>query len=158
MWPVHNANIIISDMATSSAIFTSLGMRAAFAIGISLHVFMFRRGEWDLYTTRILRLFGLLFGGLAFLLTTSKVVVGQSYHLWDHILSSLYITSTVVAGTFSSILVYRVGFHRLNRFPGPFAARLSNFYITRLSTKNSQLFKEIQELHRIYGDVVRVGK
>ncbi|KAH8734278.1 benzoate 4-monooxygenase cytochrome P450 [Ilyonectria robusta] len=144
-------------MATASAIFALLGIREAFVIGVSLHVFMFRKGEWDLYTTRILCLFGLLFGGLAFLLTTSKVVVGQSYQLWDPILSSLYVTSSVVAGTFSSIFVYRVGFHRLNRFPGPFAARLSNFYITRLSTKNSQLFKEIQGLHRIYGDIVRVG-
>ncbi|KAH7140458.1 benzoate 4-monooxygenase cytochrome P450 [Dactylonectria estremocensis] len=145
-------------MAAASATFASLGIGTAFVTGIVLHIFVFRKGEWDLYTTRILRFFAALFGGLAISLKLLKfVAIGQSYHLWDSIVSSLCLVFSMVVGLFSSIIVYRVGFHRLNSFPGPFAAKLSNFYITRLSIKNFQYYKEIQDLHRTYGDVVRVG-
>ncbi|BCR84059.1 cytochrome P450 [Aspergillus chevalieri] len=60
-------------------------------------------------------------------------------------------------GLYSSMLVYRGFFHRLCQFPGPFLARLSNFYLTRLSAKNLHLYEEVQALHREYGDIVRVG-
>ncbi|KAJ5308716.1 Cytochrome P450 [Penicillium antarcticum] len=55
------------------------------------------------------------------------------------------------------MLVYRAFLHRLSRFPGPFFARLSNFYVTVLSGKKLQLCDEIQKLHHQYGDYVRVG-
>ncbi|KAJ5758202.1 Cytochrome P450 [Penicillium nucicola] len=55
------------------------------------------------------------------------------------------------------MLVYRAFLHRLSRFPGPFLARLSNFYVTALSGKKLQLCDEIQKLHQQYGDYVRIG-
>ena len=48
-------------------------------------------------------------------------------------------------------------FHRLSRFPGPVLAKLSNFYVTSLSAKSFQLFKEVEKLHKRYGDYVRIG-
>ncbi|KAF7558005.1 hypothetical protein G7Z17_g333 [Cylindrodendrum hubeiense] len=60
-------------------------------------------------------------------------------------------------GIYSSIIVYRGAFHRLNRFPGPFAARISNLYVTLLSIKKFQLYEEVQQLHEKYGDIVRIA-
>ncbi|KAF4534436.1 Cytochrome p450 [Lasiodiplodia theobromae] len=59
-------------------------------------------------------------------------------------------------GLTSSILVYRAFFHRLKRFPGPFAARLSKLYAVSLST-GLRYNIELQKLHQKYGDVVRTG-
>lgn len=40
-----------------------------------------------------------------------------------------YATGTAfLVGLYGSMLLYRAFFHRLGRFPGPFAARLSNIY------------------------------
>ncbi|KAL0261367.1 hypothetical protein SLS55_002797 [Diplodia seriata] len=55
-----------------------------------------------------------------------------------------------------STLVYRVFFHRLRKFPGPFAAKLSKFYSLYLS-RNLQYHFEAEKLHKKYGDVVRTG-
>lgn len=60
-------------------------------------------------------------------------------------------------GLTSSILVYRAFFHRLKRFPGPFAARLSKLYAVSLST-GLRYNIELQKLHQKYGDVVRTGR
>ncbi|KAJ5166267.1 uncharacterized protein N7482_005048, partial [Penicillium canariense] len=62
-----------------------------------------------------------------------------------------------ILGIYTSILFYRVFWHRLNCFPGPFLAKLSNFYVTWLSAKKLQLFEEAEKLHRQYGDYVRIG-
>ncbi|KAL1640901.1 hypothetical protein SLS58_006517 [Diplodia intermedia] len=56
-----------------------------------------------------------------------------------------------------SMLVYRAFFHRLRRFPGPFAARLTRFWSVYKSSKDLQYHLVLEELHKKYGDVVRVG-
>ncbi|KAK7738105.1 hypothetical protein SLS63_002438 [Diaporthe eres] len=58
---------------------------------------------------------------------------------------------------FLSIVVYRVGFHRLNRFPGPLLARVSNFYIAGVAFRRHKEYFELDKLHQKYGDVVRIG-
>ncbi|UNI22115.1 hypothetical protein JDV02_008035 [Purpureocillium takamizusanense] len=66
--------------------------------------------------------------------------------------------TSFLAGLFGSMLLYRAFFHRLRRFPGPFAARLSNFYhfaITARTNMQHHLF--IRKLHGQYGDFVRTG-
>ncbi|KAL1635189.1 hypothetical protein SLS56_001943 [Neofusicoccum ribis] len=59
-------------------------------------------------------------------------------------------------GLAASVLVYRAFFHRLRRFPGPFAARLSKLHAVYLST-NFQYNLELQKQHAQYGDIVRTG-
>ncbi|CRK18662.1 hypothetical protein BN1708_012423 [Verticillium longisporum] len=56
------------------------------------------------------------------------------------------------------MVLYRSLFHPLRRFPGPFAAKLSGAYSTRLARKNEQFFIEAKKLHETYGDFVRIGK
>ncbi|KAF2759886.1 cytochrome P450 monooxygenase-like protein [Pseudovirgaria hyperparasitica] len=57
---------------------------------------------------------------------------------------------------YSSIVVYRVFFHPLRRYPGPILARITNFWHVYkcLDAKNHLL---LEKLHEQYGPIVRVG-
>jgi hypothetical protein len=58
---------------------------------------------------------------------------------------------------FFSIALYRLCFHRLRRFPGPFWARLSMFWrIKQIASQNHYIL--VDNLHKKYGDVVRIGE
>lgn len=57
-----------------------------------------------------------------------------------------------------SIVTYRVAFHRLRRFPGPFGAAVSRWYTLYLASKNVQYHLEVQDMHSKYGDFVRTGE
>jgi cytochrome P450 len=52
--------------------------------------------------------------------------------------------------------VYNVFFHPLRRYPGPLSHKISRIPFLRASVGGT-LFKKIQNLHEIYGDVVRVS-
>ncbi|KAF7588967.1 hypothetical protein BBP40_004969 [Aspergillus hancockii] len=60
-------------------------------------------------------------------------------------------------GLLSSISIYRLFFHRLHHFPGPFGAKLTRFYDATLAAKNVQYNVELRKLHEQYGDFVRTG-
>lgn len=64
--------------------------------------------------------------------------------------------SYLVALTFS-IVTYRLVFHRLRRFPGPFAAKITKGYGVWMS-RNVKYVNEVCKLHDTYGDIVRIGK
>jgi hypothetical protein len=71
--------------------------------------------------------------------------------------------AVLFAGSFNgalltSITVYRLVLHRCRAFPGPFGAKISKFYATKLATKNVQYYKELAKMHEQYGDFVRTGK
>lgn len=67
------------------------------------------------------------------------------------------ISASYFLGLFTSILVYRIFFHRLRRFPGPFAAKITKLYGPYLALDRkphlhwSKLFDK-------YGDIIRIGK
>lgn len=126
-----------------------------FILGVLAHVCCFRFGEWDLRTTQLLVALIAVQGLLGLFVWKSDVQGATTlYQSWK---LAVQISFIFLAGTYSSMLNYRAFFHRLNRFPGPFASRLSNFNITRLSVKKFQLFQEVRQLHMKYGDIVRVG-
>ncbi|KAF2501920.1 putative P450 monooxygenase [Lophium mytilinum] len=57
---------------------------------------------------------------------------------------------------FTSMLLYRVFFHRLRRYPGPFSAKLSKlWHVSKLSNKDNH--KQLQTWHAKYGEYVRTG-
>jgi hypothetical protein len=61
-------------------------------------------------------------------------------------------------GLFASLAIYRLYFHRLHRFPGPWVARLSRWYaVERAASSGLQYHLELQKLHQRYGDFVRTG-
>ncbi|KAM5376429.1 hypothetical protein ACJZ2D_005483 [Fusarium nematophilum] len=126
-----------------------------FAVGVLLHVSVFRHGEWDLYTARFIVAWVVSQATLTCVLAE---LAGDAYgSYWEAFLTVATYFTLFGAGITSSILVYRSSFHRLNRFPGPFAARLSNLHATFLRVKGWRLYQEVQKLHREYGDIVRLG-
>ncbi|KAL2256849.1 hypothetical protein VTK26DRAFT_1031 [Humicola hyalothermophila] len=118
------------------------------ASGVLMHLAVFRRGEWDVASPSVFLCYftvaaaGTLASHLHFHVETPLIAIFFFFH---------------AVGIFTSMLVYRAFFHRLSAFPGPFLARLSNFYITARSMKKLQLFAETEKLHAQYGDYVRVG-
>jgi hypothetical protein len=62
------------------------------------------------------------------------------------------------AALWTSILLYRVFFHRLKRFPGPFMATTSKLWHVLKLAPRSDNFIQLDRLHKQYGDFVRTGK
>lgn len=136
--------------------FQSIATRsAAFTVGVISHVALFNRGEWDVATAKL----------CVFVLSSQVLGTAGLLHFFPDEYDAPSIAAKGVAriisfwilGIFTSILVYRAFFHRLNRFPGPSMARLSNLYPTALSAKSLHLYEEVQSLHKQYGDFVRLG-
>jgi hypothetical protein len=123
--------------------------------GASLHLLAFRVGEWDLYTVKLVLAVPVtvaaLTGGFM------KLVPDVNNDIWTALGQATALESSVLGGVYASMIIYRAAFHRLNIFPGPFAARLSNFWITSKGAKNMDTYLQVQKLHEKYGDVVRVG-
>jgi hypothetical protein len=129
---------------------------AAFVLGGVSHAVIFHYGEWDLATTRLI---GLLVASQVFGTLGLLYQFPETYDSPRLALSTVVgLTFYLISGLTSSILIYRGFFHRLNKFPGPFVARLSNLYPTALSAKRLHLYEEVQSLHKQYGDYVRLGK
>ncbi|KAF5027079.1 hypothetical protein F66182_791 [Fusarium sp. NRRL 66182] len=123
-----------------------------FALGTLVHLAVLRKGEWDLWAARFLGSWVVYEATLPYL---GSQYANVSY--WEALLVANKCFLALAAGITSSILVYRACFHRLNRFPGPFIARLSNLYGTVLAAKQEHMYEEVQKLHRQYGDIVRIG-
>jgi hypothetical protein len=70
---------------------------------------------------------------------------------------ALVFTGCFNLGTFASIGVYRILFHRCKKFPGPIGAKLSRFYAASLSAKDVKYYSELAKMHDQYGDFVRTG-
>ncbi|KAL3474375.1 cytochrome P450 monooxygenase [Aspergillus californicus] len=115
--------------------------------GTTTHIILYRIGEWDLKAPSILLTY--LFLGVALL------AIDRTHALLQESFATLIISH--IAGVYTSMILYRVFFHRLNAFPGPILARISNFYVTFLSAKKLHLYEETDRLHGLYGDYVRLG-
>lgn len=100
--------------------------------------------------------------GSAYLATLVATSLGYFQALlgldaWTAATHTLTLSCAFNAGLVLSILVYRVFFHRLHRFPGPFAAKVSRAYAARASANKLQMHLATQRLHDQYGDFVRTG-
>ncbi|KAM6480632.1 cytochrome P450 [Trichoderma sp. SZMC 28011] len=71
-------------------------------------------------------------------------------------LSATIISLSYFLGLFTSIAVYRLFFHRLRRFPGPLAAKLTKFY-GPYKARGGKSHIHFVELFEKYGDVVRTA-
>lgn len=90
--------------------------------------------------------------------------LGYSYMSWTDLpiiqfaTRVLLLASSFNAGLILSIGVYRLFFHRLRCFPGPFAAKLSRFYAMSKAAEKVQYHLEVAKMHEKYGDFVRTGR
>ncbi|KGO40744.1 Cytochrome P450 [Penicillium expansum] len=121
--------------------------------GLTAHVLLYRRGEWDLKAPRLVISYIFLFISATFLERYKQNDLPPAGP--SHLAAKLI--GCHILGIYTSMLFYRAFLHRLSRFPGPFLAKLSNFYVTALSARKLHLYEETEKLHELYGDYVRLG-
>ncbi|EXJ79942.1 hypothetical protein A1O3_08228 [Capronia epimyces CBS 606.96] len=129
----------------------SVAISSALA-GVASHLGYFIRGEHHL---EVLPLF--------FLAVASPVaaIAGEKYYLGLETHEAVLITAVAwvsyYAALFASIVVYRVFFHRLRRFPGPSPAKVTKLYhVAQVAgRRNNWLVRHAW--HQKYGDIVRTG-
>ncbi|KAF1950067.1 cytochrome P450 [Byssothecium circinans] len=120
-------------------------------LGVLSHLVYFRHGEHHLYS--------LLYLNIALLspcvvLVALRVFGAYGPETLGHVLrlQLLYVSSIWI-----SMLFYRSSrFHRLSQFPGPLLWRLTKF-TQSLTNLNSVGMKNLDRLHREYGEYVRTG-
>lgn len=117
--------------------------------GLSSHAIL-AKGEWDLVAWKYML-------GLAMLQPLSFGVIcklGQT--LANSALLVLLLDLSFFLPLILSLSIYRLFFHPLYNFPGPFRARLSMYWKMHALTKQAA-YQVTQELHQEYGDLVRTG-
>ena len=125
----------------------------AAAAGILSHNLIFIRNEHHIRAPQIFRFFLLL--SLVFFIGEARIWAfndsGQAAR------ASALIVLSYSFSLFTSIAIYRIFFHQLRRFPGPYGARVSKFWhVGKLLGQPN--FKVLDELHQQYGDFVRTGE
>lgn len=124
----------------------------AFLIGIVLEVSLFSKNEWDRRSPRIFFSFCLACAS-SFVTITLGMGHSPARSLWETSILSFFL----LGGLFASIAVYRLLLHPLRSFPGPFAARISAFWIIKESIPDLRFYVKLRKLHDIYGDFVRIS-
>lgn len=122
--------------------------------GVAIHHGLFIHGEWHIYAPDIVRSYGSIFACIG---------VARFYFAGTEIgdvFGALALASVGhVLGIFTSILVYRIFFHRLNKtnIPGPFWARISKlWHVWHARDSKNHVFMD--KLHEKYGDFIRTGE
>ena len=130
---------------------TLLPNSIAVALGVACHLGYFNRAEHHLSGVRYLQV---PFTTSLTLGVTLAKFGGQSIsHVPKEVVK---LVAFFLAGLYTSLLAYRVHFSPLNRFPGPFGARISNFWFSsHLSKRNA--YQKVPDLHSKYGDFLRIG-
>lgn len=128
----------------------SSGLSAA-AVGIASYLFFFKHSERHLYPFRYVQ----------FLLLAYFAVFTAKLHYFGSSTGPALRSTTQLAicyfiGLYASLLTYRLFFNPLNKFPGPFTARLSKFdHVFRLGKKDGHHL--LYNMHQKYGPYVRIG-
>ena len=122
---------------------------AAFGAGVASHLFYFNRSEHHFYGLRYTQLVILAFFAAPIHVAEKEgggfgVQYSPSPARWQAI-------TIFLAGLYTSLLTYRAFFHPLNKFPGPFGARISDLWYSSGLTKADAPHKLVQ-LHKRYGE------
>jgi len=81
----------------------------------------------------------------------------HSYNVFEAIKAGLRIAFTYLSVLFTSIVVYRVFFHRLRHFPGPLGARISKVWHV-WQVRGAQNHLVMDKIYHQYGTFVRTGQ
>lgn len=119
--------------------------------GVFVHLQIWRHGEWDSFSGYVLFYAFLIHSTFLIILKYSLGLVWLSVYS-----TALYLESLHLFGTFTSIVFYRICFHRLRRFPGPLGGKIWiwDIFARTLRSHHRQSIV-IDELHARYGPVVR---
>ena len=108
------------------------------------------RHELDDDIPQILTGLSLAFVGLTLIL--NRFWVFKEALSISSLLFGVYFTTLFV-----SIICYRLFLHPLKKFPGPFWARLWQWWRMKAIAKAGMNYKLADNLHQQYGDIVRLG-
>lgn len=151
MHEIHLFHYVLSEALISSKMFISW-VPCSLVAGIISHWMIFVRGEHHLQAARLLLLY-LVVAGSLFLVDLRKNKASV-----DHAaMSSISIVGAYALGLFASMATYRLFFHRLRHFPGPYLAKLTKLWHTWHVLDGKQ-YLLLDALHKQYGDFVRTGK
>lgn len=135
-------------------IWTPRALAIAAAAGPVTHYCFWMRFVVDDYVEWLLVLFVLL----------QPILIYSLCFLDDSPFFQAYLLSCLIQAAYYSALAASTGFYRLfthplRRFPGPFWARLSSFWkIRAFAQYKTKCYLVFDDLHKEYGDVVRIGK
>lgn len=124
----------------------------AAAAGLLAHHLCFIRGEWHLVAP-LLFMITVLVPVADVVLAITKDNSGPLGVVYTTILN----VASFYSALFTSIAIYRLLFHPLRRYPGPFWAKLSKLWHF-FHCLNGQNHLLMEELYHKYGNVVRVGE
>ena len=128
-----------------------IGIAAAAAgAGLLSHNLFFIRGEHHLKGPIYVQLGCLFVAGLFVL----RVRNGQIQALEE----TLVATGAYLGALFASMTVYRLIFHPLRSFPGPFMYKISKLWHVLKVAPSQQNYRILDQLHHEYGDFVRTGR
>lgn len=122
---------------------------AAAICGVASHLLVFIHGEWERHTPQI----PLVYGALEVVLAAYLLRDGST--LLCAVESFGIINLGYFAALFTSMIVYRVFFHKTRRYSGPLLAGVTGFWSAFVST-DFKFPLVMQVLHRKYGDFVRI--
>jgi cytochrome P450 family 628 len=121
------------------------------ALGIASHLGYFIHGEHHMQATKITAFF--ILAPVALFFTVSRYVEDNSYVEAGKI--AAVGTASYFTALSTSILIYRVFFHPLRNFPGPFTAKLSKITHVLRIAKSSKNYLLNEEMFEKYGPFVR---
>lgn len=120
--------------------------------GILSHILYFIRGEHHKQALLFFKLFvAVPLIGCVVLVHLFRFTATQAFQLIG------LVTAAYLGALWSSMIVYRVFFHRLRRFPGPPLAKVSKFY-HMLSLGKMDNYRRLACWHKQHGNFVRTGK
>jgi cytochrome P450 len=123
----------------------------AYGLGVGSHVFWFHGREHHFYGNSYVATTLLILAG-----GTSALCKGYGLPLGEAFASTFTVVSCVLAGLYSSLIIYRLFLNPLNRFPGPYWVRLGNLaWSSQLTGFDS--YYQLKALHDKHGDFVRIG-
>jgi hypothetical protein len=123
----------------------------AVAFGVLSHLTYFIHGE---HLTNIPKILPAVF--LSQCVTVFLLNLLRGFSKFAAVSLVFYITSVYLVGLWTSMIIYRIFFHPLRSWPGPFMARITQFHRV-YSVRKLDQFRYLEELHQKYGDFVRIG-
>lgn len=121
------------------------------ATGIASHLFYFHVGEHHMLGVIYIQLFI-----LACVVSTLCLINFTETATAAAIAKVFELAGFWLAGVYGSLVTYRLFFHPLNKFPGPWQARLSDLWLASKMGR-MQGYHIIHNMHKQYGEFVRVG-
>ncbi|KAF2721077.1 putative P450 monooxygenase [Polychaeton citri CBS 116435] len=119
--------------------------------GVATHRFYFKHGEHHMWGMTYILLFLLVF-----VLSIAGLVRLHHYPINSAIKSVSVLATTYFTGLYTSLAIYRLYFHPLCIFPGPWQARLSSLWLMSRML-NFDAYHKLEALHKQYGRYVVVG-